>query len=442
MKKNTTKKTSIFKSKNVKSSFTGTKLTKHAGLSPIMKYIDNFDLGQDLNELFPTTVYNSTKFSNAQILMALILASFSGVNRLIKIATFTFDSLVMVLLGLDTGLNKDVIGVRLKALGQSGAIKLQEFLFDHTRTWLKNSSLEKITLDVDSTVQLVCGNQQGAAKGFNPKKRGAKSYHPLIAFLSEKKLVLNSWFRTGSAYTSNGICEFIKQCVALLPPTINDVFFRADSGFFNGVLFDLLEELGWTYLVKVKLKNLKTLLGSQIWHVLENEPHIAICEFDYKAKSWKKSRKLRAIRTIKKWEEVEFMGSKQFVPVYEYACYCSNLDLDAYQLHEIYKQRSTSETWIEQVKSQLLAGATLTDNFHANDILWQLNVFAYNLSVMMRSHVKKIWQQEHATFRDWFINLPAKIVEGSRFTQMKIYKNYYFKDKWKKFETSLLLNTQ
>jgi len=441
MKKNTTKKTSTFKSKNVKSSFTGTKLTKHAGLSPIMKYINKFDLGQDLNELFPTTVHNATKFSNAQILMALILASISGVNRLIKIATFTFDSLVMVLLGLDTGLNKDVISVRLKALGQSGAIKLQEFLFNYTRTWLENASLEKITLDVDSTVQLVCGNQQGAAKGFNPKKRGAKSYHPVIAFLAEKKIVLNSWFRTGSAYTSNGICEFIKQCAALLPPTIKDVFFRADSGFFNGALFDLLEDLGWTYLVKVKLKNLKTLLASQSWHVLENEPNIAICEFDYQAKSWKKSRKLRAIRTITKWAEVDFMGSKQFVPVYEYACYCSNLDLDAYQLHEIYKQRSTSETWIEQVKSQLLAGATLTDNFHANDILWQLNVFAYNLSVMMRSHVKKIWQQEHSTFRDWFINLPAKIVEGSRFIQMKIYKNYYFKDKWKKFETSLLLNT-
>lgn len=228
-----------------------------------MKYINKFDLGQDLNELFPTTVHNATKFSNAQILMALILASISGVNRLIKIATFTFDSLVMVLLGLDTGLNKDVISVRLKALGQSGAIKLQEFLFNYTRTWLENASLEKITLDVDSTVQLVCGNQQGAAKGFNPKKRGAKSYHPVIAFLAEKKIVLNSWFRTGSAYTSNGICEFIKQCAALLPPTIKDVFFRADSGFFNGALFDLLEDLGWTYLVKVKLKNLKTLLASQ-----------------------------------------------------------------------------------------------------------------------------------------------------------------------------------
>lgn len=35
-----------------------------------------------------------------------------------------------------------------------------------------------------------------------------------------------------------------------------NVFFRVDSGFFSGELFNLLESYGWDYLVKVKLKNL------------------------------------------------------------------------------------------------------------------------------------------------------------------------------------------
>jgi hypothetical protein len=35
-----------------------------------------------------------------------------------------------------------------------------------------------------------------------------------------------------------------------------------------------------------------------------------------------------------------------------------------------------SESWIEQVKAQAMAGATRTDNFWANDILWQLSVYA------------------------------------------------------------------
>ena len=70
--------------------------------------------------------------------------------------------------------------------------------------------------------------------------------------------------------------------------------------------------------------------------------------------------------------------------------------MEAVALHELYKQRSTSEfwderdqyktcfdwrakkqnlqskTWIEQVKGHAMAGGTITDDFWANDILWQL----------------------------------------------------------------------
>jgi hypothetical protein len=99
-----------------------------------------------------------------------VLASFAGINRLKRIAAFTHDALVKALLGLETGLNKDVISTRLKELGQAGAILLQEYLFGLTTQWLTKSQLERITLDADSTVKTVYGNQQGAEKGFNPKK--------------------------------------------------------------------------------------------------------------------------------------------------------------------------------------------------------------------------------------------------------------------------------
>ena len=434
---NKNKKKSQFKSKNVKHSFTGNKLTNYAGLSPIMKYINKLKLGLSLNNIFPTIMHNTTKFTHVQILLSVVLASFAGINRLQRIAAFTHDALVKALLNLETGLNKDVISTRLKELGQAGSFMLQEHLFELITNFLRKCQLAKITLDADSTVKTVYGNQQGAEKGYNPNKHGAKSYHPVLAFVSEIKYVVNSWFRCGSAYTSNGICEFIKQTKALLPSNVRRVFFRADSGFFNGALFDLLESYHWTYLVKVKLKNLKQLLESQTWHQLPGNPNIAICEFQYQGKSWKKKRILKAIRTVTEWVEADFMGTKQWVPKYEYACYCSNLTVDVLELHELYKQRSTSETWIEQVKNQLLAGATLTDDFHANDILWQLNVLAYNLSVMMRYKVKKLWRQEHASFRDWFINLPAKLVHGSRQVTMKIYENYYHKDSWIEFDRVL-----
>jgi hypothetical protein len=102
-------------------------------------------------------------------------------------------------------------------MGQSGARLLQSQLLSKNSRWLSESSLESITLDADSTVKSVSGNQEGAAKGFNTTKKGAKSYHPLLIFVSEMKLLYHTWFRTGSAYTSNGICEFLKEVESSLP---------------------------------------------------------------------------------------------------------------------------------------------------------------------------------------------------------------------------------
>ena len=46
-------------------------------------------------------------------------------------------------------------------------------------------------------------------------------------------------------------------------------------------------------------------------------------------------------------------------------------------------------------------------------------IFAYNRSVIMRYKIMekvssgiKYWREEHNTFRDWFIDLPAKILNG------------------------------
>jgi hypothetical protein len=427
--KNTNKKLKN-QSKVVKASFTGSNITKYSGLNTVAKYMNKQGIIKSVSTLYPTEWHSATKFGVNQILVSIALASFCGINRICKIASFTGDGLVRVLLNLDKAINENAISVTLKRLGQGGARKLQSFLLSKNARWLKESGITSITLDADSTVKSVCGNQEGAAKGFNTTKKGAKSYHPLLVFVSEMKLLYHTWFRTGGAYTSNGIVDFLKEVEASLPGTIDKVFFRADSGFFSGGLFDLLESYGWDYLVKVKLKNLEKLLQSKTWEPIKGKEGVAICEFTYKAHGWSKSRVLKAMRSIKEYAQVEYLGEKQIVPVYQYVCYASNLDMDATRLYELYKQRSTSETWIEQVKGQAMAGATLTDDFWANDILWQLGVFAYNLSVMMRQKKNKFKKQEHRTFIDWFIAVPAKITRSGHQMEIKLYEHHFYKADW------------
>lgn len=380
--------------------------------------------------MFPSQWHNATKFGVNQVLVSIIMASFCGINRISKISSFTGDGLTRVLLKLDKAINENAISSTLKRLGQKGSRKLQTLFLSKNSRWLRESGLKSITLDADSTVKSVCGNQEGAAKGFNSTKKGAKSYHPLLVFISEMKLLYHSWFRTGSAYTGNGIVDFLKEVKSSLPKTIEKIFLRADSGFFSGELFDLLESYGWDYLVKVKLKNLKKLLESKTWEPIKGIKDIAIYEFTYKAHGWSKPRTLKAMRSVKEYVQVEYLGEKHIVTVYQYVCYISSYDLDAIGLHELYKQRSTSETWIEQVKGQVMAGATLTDDFWANDILWQLSVFAYNLSVMMRQKKEKFKRQEHRTFIDWFIAVPARITNSGHQIKLKMYEHHFYKADW------------
>ena len=137
------------------------------------------------------------------------MSSFCRVNCICKIASFTSGGLVRALLKLDKAINENTISATLKKLGQGGACcKLQMLLLTKNARWLEVSGLESITLDADSTVKSICGSQEGAAKGYNMTKKGAKNYHPLLVFVSEMKLLYHTWFRTGSAYTSNGIVDF------------------------------------------------------------------------------------------------------------------------------------------------------------------------------------------------------------------------------------------
>jgi len=49
-----------------------------------------------------------------------------------------------------------------------------------------------LTIDFDSTVITRSGDQEGSARGYNPNRRGRNSHHPLMAFVSQTRMVANA----------------------------------------------------------------------------------------------------------------------------------------------------------------------------------------------------------------------------------------------------------
>jgi hypothetical protein len=286
-------------------------------------------------------------------------------------------------------------------------------------------------VDVDSTVDTVCGRQEGSAKGFNPKKKGARSYHPQLAFLAETKEILQAWFRTGNAFTSNGVVEFTKQLLAHLPSRMR-IIFRGDSGYFVGDLLELLDARGHGYLIKVKLKNLVALLSAQNWTRIKGQPDWEQCVFQHRCGSWSRSREFVAVRMKLPKPPAGPQSELWEATKYDYFCYVTTETLTPWQAHKKYGERATCETWIEEAKSQMGLGKIRTDQFLANAALFHCAVLAYNTVRWMAqlSGNKTLCQWEPETLRTYLIRMAGKLLTGNNQLRVRTPADPLYPQEW------------
>lgn len=109
----------------------------------------------------------------------------------------------------------------------------------------------RLLVDVDSFVGEVCGYQkQGAAYGYT-KLFG---YHPILATRADTREALHIRLRKGSANTQKGIKRFCEELIARVDRAgaTGPKLLRADSGFWNTKVFELLEAKGWEYSIGVR----------------------------------------------------------------------------------------------------------------------------------------------------------------------------------------------
>lgn len=88
---------------------------------------------------------------------------------------------------------------------------------------MKARELKRITIDIDSIVENIEGNQEAATKGYTPKKHGDKCYNGLMSFCSELKSFVTGFQKSGNAYTSNGTAEMIKLSLILFSCNLIDL---------------------------------------------------------------------------------------------------------------------------------------------------------------------------------------------------------------------------
>jgi hypothetical protein len=109
----------------------------------------------------------------------------------------------------------------------------------------------RLVIDVDSFVGEVCGYlKQGAAYGYTR----IFGYHPILATRADTREALHIRLRKGSVNTQKGIKRFCEELIARVERAgaTGTKLLRADSGFWNTKVFELLENAGWQYSIGVR----------------------------------------------------------------------------------------------------------------------------------------------------------------------------------------------
>ena len=300
----------------------------------------------------------------------------------------------------------------LRRAGLKGAQVTDELLRRVVRArWDAAGKIPRVVqLTLDSTVCVRYGvKQAGAVVGYNPKKRGRASHHPLLAFLDTGDSLGVRW-RPGNANTAAGTEVWVEELVGWLRAQgVERILVRLDKGFFKLKVIEKLQELGVDFVLKMpETPGFQQYKGP--FEADAEDPSVEVS----RGERW--GVRMLCVRRVTRGgtDELE-LGS---VVVTEQATILTNLDVDPVSAWRMYNQGALVEQRIEEM-AQLGVGRTAVDDLGGNHLLWALGALAYQLLHFARTIAIKLPAQVK-TLRTLVIRAPGKLVRHARRLQLKL----------------------
>jgi len=380
------------------------------------------------------------KYGTGRVLSSLVYALVLDLDRLSDTLLLRLDKVFHKLVGFADYPHQSTFSRFLQRFTVPAAKKIGEVsasLMMRTRNDL--DGYEWLTLDFDSYVRTVYGNQQRAKVGYNPKKRGRKSFHPLFCFIGETRDFLWGRFRPGNRYSGQGAKGFLKECLKMLPKGRKNIRARGDSGFFDGGFLGELERRRMEYAIAAKLyASIQYLLGGLDYRDIGDG--IAVAEFRYQG-SWKKERRMVAIREVIREEKERKKEPKLFeLQGYSYQVIVTNIEgWKPEEVWRFYNGRANVENMIKEGIMGYGLDVTISHCYGANVAHFFLVMLAYNLMNWFKEGV--LGQKEVKHMAKWirgrFLIIAGKLVRRRRRWVLNLPRNWPWKEEYQEAELRL-----
>ena len=359
-------------------------VTPFGGMALLKRFVDKVGIREFLDELDLPSPGSNRGYTSKQIIESFWLNIWTGASRYVHCNWLRNDEVIKEIFGFKSMPSQSTYS---RFFGKFSLARNTE-VFPKLQQWFfQQMSLGTITVDFDSTVITREGKQQGSAKGYNPNRRGRNSHHPLIAFVSESRMIANAWLRPGNTAASSNCEEFMRETFehALAGQKVGLV--RADSGFYTESLLGVLEERQLNYIIATRLyPNVKSKIrGLSDW--VEICEGIEAAEFTHQFQNeGAKERKHFVIRKHLP-RRPEAGGKLLFAddfPDYRYSVYVTNLDLPEREMWNVYNGRADCENRIKELKQDFGLESFCLQDFWGTEASFRFIIVAYNLLSLFR----------------------------------------------------------
>ena len=402
--------------------FEGRNLTAYGGLLPVATMLEKLGF-QQLVESTLTVKRVTRAMPMYQFVVAMVLAIYVGFARLHHLRFLAREPMLTGILKILRLPPQCTFWRFLASLHLGVARQLQEVQRQmRQRVWeAAHVELTAVTLDTDTTVHTLFGNQMGGRKSYNPKNKGKKSYQPILTFLAETREYISGELRNGDRPTGAQIARHLESVFTALPSQVKRIYARADSGFYCWEAVEAYDQRGVQFIISArKTSRLLDELKAADWKPSRRTDADGQCEFRYQPDGWKKAYRFIALRYEKQPEPKQADEAEQYqlfdTPEYRYRVFVTSMKDSIDLLTWFYNQRAGAENLIKEANNDAGLAAHPSGRWAMNCNHFQLAMLAYNLNCWLmlfnRDEEVKAETLRHttlATARLRFLFLAARI---------------------------------
>lgn len=414
--------------KNIKISFSGKGLTHFGGLFLLQRFFQKINLRSLLSQYLHFLQRNN-RYTTAEELLALIYPIALGLGRIETSHLLKQNGVFQYLTGLPTYPNPTTLRRFLLRMAPLALPKLRNL---HDRLLLsmipKPIPPAKVIFDLDSTVLPLYGKQEMARIGYNPKKWGRPSYHPLVCFNGITKDFWHGELRPGDTHTASGTVELLKAVFAKLPLSVKSVMIRADKGFYDHETVEYLESNKALFVIVAKLTApVKREIASLSYQV--HSSGLEAAEFMYQPTRWKKKYRFVVLRRLIPEDPTEQLTLFS-MGKYSYQIIVTNMKLTPLHIWRSYNGRAAVELIIKELKGDYPLGKIPTKHFAANEAYFHTLLFSYNLINWFKRLCLPTEFQNMTlkTLRSRLLLIPGELTRPDNRPTLKLPTNFLYKD--------------